>query len=92
MLHEWTELDEAVVIGVPDSVYGERACAFVRARRDGLSMADMRAFLARTRLEKFKWPEYLVTVPDLPRTASGKVRKQVLREQWVHDRDAAEGR
>jgi acyl-CoA synthetase (AMP-forming)/AMP-acid ligase II len=81
VLGEWREIVEVAVVGVPDPAYGERACAFVTAARP-IDLDDVRGYLAGTRLEKFKWPEHLVLLDEFPRTASGKVRKQSLRETW----------
>ena len=80
-LHEWEDVVEAAVVGIPDDVYGERACAFVIPRRE-VTLGGMCEFLASSGLEKFKWPEQLVLVDTLPRTASGKVRKNSLRERY----------
>jgi acyl-CoA synthetase (AMP-forming)/AMP-acid ligase II len=41
----------------------------------------VRSHLAAAGLARQKWPEELRVVDDLPRTASGKVQKFVLREQ-----------
>jgi acyl-CoA synthetase (AMP-forming)/AMP-acid ligase II len=83
LVHEWDLIEEACVIGVPDATYGERVCLYVRARCR-VTLEDLRAFLSTTRLEKYKWPEYLVALDeDFPRSASGKVRKQSLRDSWA---------
>lgn len=82
-LHDWDVVDEVVVVGVPDETYGERACAFIISdRAQAPTLESMRAYLAGTRLEKFKWPEHIVVRSSLPRTASGKVSKQELRQEW----------
>jgi acyl-CoA synthetase (AMP-forming)/AMP-acid ligase II len=81
-LHDWEDVVEVAVVGVPDELYGERACAFVLARED-VTLRAMRKFLGSSGLEKFKWPEELVLVDDLPRSPSGKVRKKSLRENYV---------
>lgn len=51
--------------------------------RDGeqtLTAADLGAFLDG-KLARYKVPKTLTLVEDLPRTASGKIRKNILREQ-----------
>jgi acyl-CoA synthetase (AMP-forming)/AMP-acid ligase II len=92
----WSQVSEVSVIGVPDEDYGERTCAFLSTAGDAVDLDQVREFLGRTRLEKFKWPERLVIVDDFPRTASGKVRKQTLREHWraeqFADREEADAR
>jgi acyl-CoA synthetase (AMP-forming)/AMP-acid ligase II len=73
---------EVAVVPVPDPRLGERGCAFVRAL-PGASAPDLeaiRAHLARIGLARPKWPEELRLVDDFPRTPSGKIRKQRLRD------------
>jgi non-ribosomal peptide synthetase component E (peptide arylation enzyme) len=74
---------ECAVVAAPDARLGEHACAFVRRRpgEDAPDLAAIREHLARSGLAKQKWPEELHVVEDLPRTASGKVQKFVLRQQ-----------
>src|SRR5207248_8402251 len=73
---------EAAVVAAPDSRLGEHACAFVRLRpgADSPDLDGVRAQLAAAGLARQKWPEELRVVDDLPRTASGKVQKFVLRQ------------
>lgn len=73
---------EAAAIGAPDETYGERVCAFVVVN-DGCTfdLADAGAHFAECGLARQKTPERIVVVSELPRTASGKVQKHVLRNQ-----------
>ena len=68
-------------VGMPDPLYGERMCAFVRARDGGqhLDLADITQHLAGLGLAKFKWPERLELIDELPMTTSGKVSKPLMR-------------
>ncbi len=72
-------VDDAAVVGMPHEYWGERPKAFV-AIVDGadISAEELIAF-AREHLAKFKVPDAVVFGP-LPRTATGKVRKNLLRE------------
>jgi acyl-coenzyme A synthetase/AMP-(fatty) acid ligase len=74
---------EVAVVAVPDEVYTERACA-VAALEPGqaLSLEDVRAHFQRAGVARHKTPEQLVILGDLPHTATGKVRKQELREKF----------
>lgn len=47
------------------------------------TLDDLTAFMADRRVAKFKYPERLILVETLPMTASGKIRKEVLREMIV---------
>ena len=74
---------EVAVIGLPDTVAGEVACAVLRPR-PGTSLptlADLAAHLTDHGLSRRKLPERLELVADFPRTASGKILKRALREQ-----------
>jgi acyl-CoA synthetase (AMP-forming)/AMP-acid ligase II len=74
---------EVAVVAVPDARMGERACACLRMRPGARlpALGDMQAHLAELGLGKKKWPEQLRLEEDFPRTASGKIQKQRLRER-----------
>ena len=73
---------DVAVVALPDAATGERACACV-ILRPGTSLAldELTAGLRQAGLASHKLPERLEIVVDLPRTASGKVKKHVLRER-----------
>lgn len=73
---------DAAVIGVPDPRYQETVCAVVvRGAGAELEAAEVVAHCVE-RLAGYKKPRHVVFVDELPRTASGKVRKFVLRERF----------
>jgi fatty-acyl-CoA synthase len=72
---------DVAVVGVPDSYYGEEACAAVVLRPDqSLDSEVLREFM-RDRVSHQKIPRYVVPVDAFPQTASGKVQKFELRRQ-----------
>jgi len=72
---------ESAVIGVPDPRLGEVGRAFLVTRPGhALAEADVLAF-CRERLANYKIPRRVVFRAALPRNASGKVLKRVLREE-----------
>ena len=77
---ELDEVAESAVIGVADQRWGEVGKAYV-VPVDGRSITE-EAIIAhcRNRLAKFKAPASVKIVESLPRTASGKLKKHVLRE------------
>ena len=81
LIMELGEVESVAVIGVPDERWGEVGRAVViPAPGATVTHALICAHLAG-RLARFKIPKSTVIVDDLPRTASGKVRKQELREK-----------
>ncbi|EUA30283.1 AMP-binding enzyme family protein [Mycobacterium xenopi 4042] len=73
---------EAAVVAAPDARLGEHAAAVLRIR-PGYAMptlAEIREHFDRMGVARQKWPEELHQVDDYPRTASGKVQKQLVRE------------
>jgi acyl-CoA synthetase (AMP-forming)/AMP-acid ligase II len=71
---------EAVVIGLPHERWGETPCAVV-ATVDGEDL-DPAALIAhcRGRIAHYKCPSVVLTVPELPKTATGKIAKLAVRE------------
>jgi fatty-acyl-CoA synthase len=70
---------EAAVVGLPDSQWGEAPHAFVVLKAGASATeAELRAFV-RERLAHFKTPHSVKFVTELPKTATGKIQKFVLR-------------
>jgi len=67
-------IEEVVVFGVPDERWGQRVCAAVIG--DAAATAVMTH--ARATLAAYKCPKDVYVVADLPRTASGKVRRSAV--------------
>ena len=89
LLHDHPDVQEIAAIGVPDPSLGERVCVVVvpeAASRD-LAPDELRGRLVEhldhRGVAKFKWPERLELVEQLPKTAIGKVRKDVLLDRVV---------
>lgn len=69
---------EAAVYGVPDAEWGKRVQAAVVVRAGAAFDADAVRAWCRGRLAGYKIPRAIVAVADLPRTASGKIRRHAL--------------
>lgn len=72
------------VVGVPDRRLGEKSCVFV-ALRPGktLTLEDLTGFLEGLGIAKYKMPEYIRVIDQLPITATGKIQKFKLKEEFV---------
>jgi 2,3-dihydroxybenzoate-AMP ligase len=71
----------AAVVAMPDPRLGERTCAFVVAAGDRVSLEDLRDHLTQIGVAKFKWPERLEWLEEIPLTKVGKLDKKRLRDQ-----------
>jgi fatty-acyl-CoA synthase len=72
-------VQEAAIVGMPDEKWGEVPHAFVVLRAGcSTTEAELRTF-ARERMAHFKCPKAVRFVPALPKTATGKIQKYVLR-------------
>jgi fatty-acyl-CoA synthase len=72
-------VQEAAIVGLPHEKWGEAPHAFVVLRDGGdTTEAELIAFV-RDRLAHFKAPHTVTFVPELPKTATGKIQKYVLR-------------
>jgi acyl-coenzyme A synthetase/AMP-(fatty) acid ligase len=81
VLHQHPAVAEAAVVAMPHERLGEGICAFVVPAGDApASGSVLTQFVRQSGLAPQKTPEQIRFVPDLPRTPTGKVRKDVLRK------------
>jgi acyl-CoA synthetase (AMP-forming)/AMP-acid ligase II len=80
VLHQHPAVREAAVVSMPNDRLGEGVCAYIILRADRPGETELAEFVASSGLAKQKIPERFEWVADFPRTASGKVRKDQLRQ------------
>jgi non-ribosomal peptide synthetase component E (peptide arylation enzyme) len=70
------------VVGMPDPRLGERVCAYLvlRSGNNAPDVPAMQKHLEGLGVAKFKWPERIEIIDELPVTKVGKLNKAVLRE------------
>jgi len=79
MLLRHPAVQEVAVVGMPDKQWGETPHAFVVLKSGQTATEDeLRTFL-RERMAHFKVPKSITFVAELPKTATGKIQKYVLR-------------
>jgi cyclohexanecarboxylate-CoA ligase len=83
-LAEHPKVADVAVIGVPDADSGERVCACVvlRPNATSLTVTEVRTFMEGRGVMRQKIPEQIEVMAELPRNATGKVRKDQLRARF----------
>jgi fatty-acyl-CoA synthase len=78
-LAELPAIAESAVIGVADEQWGEVGCAYIVVAQGHSLSAEAIRDHCRARLARFKTPKHVVLTDRIPRTASGKVQKHLLK-------------
>ena len=82
LLYQHEAIREVAIVAMPDARLGERACAFVVPQAGRiLDLRELCVFLNERGVAKPYWPERVELLDALPKTASGKIQKFVLRER-----------
>ena len=72
---------DIAVVGMPDPVLGERVCAFVVPQAGQTpAVADFQEWLQARDVAKYKWPERVELLENMPLGPGGKIQKMKLRE------------
>ena len=72
---------EVAAIGIPDDYLGERTCVFVTpAQEESIELDEIVDFLQEQGIAKYKFPERLEVVEQMPRNPVGKLLKKDLKE------------
>jgi fatty-acyl-CoA synthase len=80
VLYQHPAVAEAAVVAKPDEKWGETPCAFVTLKEEAESSEEELIQFCRDNLAHFKCPKKIVFT-ELPKTATGKIQKFILREQ-----------
>lgn len=84
VLYSHPAVNEAAVVGRPDEFWGETPCAFVNLKEDReKSSVDTKEEIlnfCRSKLPGYMVPKSVIFKEELPKTSTGKIQKNVLRE------------
>jgi fatty-acyl-CoA synthase len=70
---------DVAVVGVPDEKWGEVGKAFIVAKEGHSIAIDEIRFFLDDKLARYKIPQYIEFIQKLPKTASGKIKKNLLK-------------
>ena len=91
-VYELPQVAQVAAIAMPDSELGERVCVYVvSAPGAAVTLEEIRAAMERAAVGRYKWPERLEIVAELPATKVGKIDKKALRVDIAARLSATEG-
>ncbi|WAH42777.1 AMP-binding protein [Alicyclobacillus fastidiosus] len=81
LLYQHEAIADVAVVAMPDPRLGERACAYIVVNdgHEAPELSQITDFLGDRGMAKIYWPERVEVIDEMPRTASGKIQKYVLR-------------
>ena len=79
------DIKEAAVIGIPDKLRGQAICAYIVPEDGGTTDKRMIRKYLLSRIAAYKVPKEFIFCNQLPRNNTGKIMKNVLREQSLDD-------
>lgn len=80
VMFEHEDIVEAAVIGVPDPTFGEAVKCYVVSKNPDLTEDELKAYCAE-HLAKYKIPESIEFLEELPKNTTGKILRRALKDQ-----------
>ena len=72
-------IKDAVVIGIPDEMLGERSCACLQTNNLTITIAEVRQHFTEMQVAQYKIPDQVVVLSEWPCTGTGKIHKKALK-------------
>ncbi len=83
VLYQHEGVLDCAVVGIPDKTYGEVVGAFIVPKNGStVTEKDIKTYL-RPKIAGYKFPKIVEVVTDLPKTATGKIQKNKIIEDFV---------
>jgi o-succinylbenzoate---CoA ligase len=84
------EIEDVGTTGIPHDEWGQVPCAFIVKRSGSLIGEEDVISFCKNKLAPYKQPKKVIFVDEIPRNASNKILRRVLREQWERGMDRDE--
>jgi long-chain acyl-CoA synthetase len=91
VLYRHPKVLEAAVIGLPDQIWGEEVYAFIVLKEGMQGSPEEFMEYCKSRLADFKCPRKVVFWGQFPKTATGKIQKGKLKEEYLAKSDGRGG-
>jgi fatty-acyl-CoA synthase len=83
-------VEQAAVVGVPDTKYGEELCVWIKLKNGQQTTVEQVRDFCRAKLAHFKVPKYVKFVEAFPQTVTGKIQKFKIRDLMKEELGLAE--
>ncbi|MEH7331998.1 long-chain fatty acid--CoA ligase [Neobacillus drentensis] len=81
VLYQHEAVEEAIVVGIPDTYRGESVKAFIKLKPDAFITPDKIIEYAKLNLAPYKVPKEIEILDDLPKSSVGKLFRRMLRKE-----------
>jgi long-chain acyl-CoA synthetase len=77
------KIKDLVIVGIPDELKGEVGKAFIELKKEDRATEEEIKEFCKPRMAPYKVPEVIEFVDEIPRSASGKALRRLLRDkEW----------
>ena len=83
LISQVSGVSQVAVIGLPDQKWGEAVTAVIVAQKQDEILSERVMNFTRERLAHYKCPTSVVFIDEMPRNASGKILKNILRQRFA---------
>ncbi|MDC0074311.1 AMP-binding protein [Alphaproteobacteria bacterium] len=84
LLNKYPGIEESVVVGIPDSDFGEKVVALVKFEKNLIKIEKDKIYkYLNKKIANFKKPKEIIIVNEIPKNSMGKVQKFLIRKKII---------